>query len=173
MASKQRSEALSQWIAASRPYLPGRGPRPAGDDEVHRIAGLAPAFTDPDAWRDNAAWLAGVDLYRAGFFWEAHEVWEPVWMNARPNSRERILTQAMIQLTNAALKQQLQRHGAAARLAEISSGLLADIASPQVAAMGVVPATMVQSVADYAKALRRGEHNAPRPPIQLASLIVD
>ena len=52
----------------------------------------------------HPAFLFGVDLFNTGFFWEAHEVWEPIWMALAPNSRERIGCQALIQGANACLK---------------------------------------------------------------------
>lgn len=97
------------------PHIPGRTPRPESGAFI-KIADRAPDPTDPEKWRDNEAWLAGFDLYRAGYFWEAHEVWEPVWMNAGPNSPERRLAQGLIQLANACLKLVMERPRAALRL---------------------------------------------------------
>ncbi|MCV2887400.1 DUF309 domain-containing protein [Ruegeria aquimaris] len=62
------------------------------------------------------AWRAGWQLYGAGYFWEAHEVWEPVWMQLPPNSAARHVVQASIQLANAELKIQMDRPRAARRL---------------------------------------------------------
>ena len=42
-----------------------------------------------EALAECAAWRIGLAFYRAGFHWEAHEVLEPVWTAAPPNSRER------------------------------------------------------------------------------------
>lgn len=58
----------------------------------------------------------GRALYEAGYFWEAHEAWEPVWMAAAPNSAERAGLQAMIQLANARLKLVMGQEGAVARI---------------------------------------------------------
>ena len=64
-----------------------------------------------------AAFRYGVDLFNTGYFWEAHEVWEPVWMALAPNSRERCACQALIQGANACLKLRYGRGKAFARLA--------------------------------------------------------
>ena len=93
---------------------------------MYDIAARAPDVTEPDTWRDNAPYLLGVRLYAAGFFWEAHEVWEPVWMRARPNSRERALLQGLIQLANAGLKAALGRPNAARRLARLAAAHFGD-----------------------------------------------
>jgi hypothetical protein len=66
-----------------------------------------------DHWQDNAAYLYGHRLLEAGFYWEAHEVWEAVWMNCRPNSTEKVLLQALIQQANARLKRKMGKVNAA------------------------------------------------------------
>lgn len=71
------------------------------------------------------AWLAGWELLDAGCFWEAHEVWEAVWLALPQNSAERRFVQAAIQLANGLLKQKMGRPRAALRLGELSrSGLV-------------------------------------------------
>ena len=71
-------------LPASR-HVPGRGPRPEGG-------------SGDDAFRH------GVDLFNNGYWWEAHEAWEAVWMGLAPNSAERHGIQAMIQVANCFLK---------------------------------------------------------------------
>ena len=66
-------------------------------------AGVPGRFAPEEAAR-HPAFLFGVDLFNTGFFWEAHEVWEPCWMALAPNSRERTACQALIQGANACLK---------------------------------------------------------------------
>lgn len=151
------------WPLPPEPYLPGRNARPGDDDDVHRIARAAPDPTEPDMWAQNEAWLAGVRLYSAGFFWEAHEVWEPVWMNARPNSRERLLVQGVIQVANAALKQKMGRIPAAARLAGLSANLIAESSRPCIMLMGVDVAALSLAIAQYCECLGC-DHDAAKPP---------
>lgn len=131
--------AAYDWPLPLEPYLPGLTKRPDGDDDVHRVAAMAPDPTDPKAWRENAAYLAGFRLYNAGFGWEAHEVWEPVWMHAAPHSAERYLLQGLIQLANARLKFAMKRDRAGGRLVGIAAGLLehADYAARGEDVMGV------------------------------------
>ena len=52
----------------------------------------------------QATWCFGLYLFDSGYYWEAHEVLESVWHHSAPNSRERALVQAVIQIANAALK---------------------------------------------------------------------
>jgi hypothetical protein len=83
--------------------------RPATENVPDRIA--------PAALPDQLAFRYGVDLYNTAFYWEAHEVWEPVWMALPPNSRERSACQALIQAANALLKLRFGRARAFGRLA--------------------------------------------------------
>lgn len=101
-------------------HLPGVNARPA-DGLLAAVGALAPAVTrDADA-AANPAWIYGLRLIGEGYFWEAHEVLEPVWRNAAPNRRERFLVQAVIHLANAALKHRLGRPRAAARLVRLAA----------------------------------------------------
>ncbi|WP_245409773.1 DUF309 domain-containing protein [Pararhizobium haloflavum] len=127
------------WPLPGEPYLPGLTARPSGADDVHRVADLAPDPTDAQAWRANAPYLAGFRLYNAGFGWEAHEVWEPVWMHARSHSAERYMVQGLIQLANARLKWTMGRTNASVRLAGIARECLlqARFASTDALVMGV------------------------------------
>ncbi len=66
--------------------------------------------------RASDAWQGGWVLFDQGFFWEAHEVWEPVWMCLPRHSDERTMVQACIQLANAHLKKIMGRPNAVLRL---------------------------------------------------------
>ncbi len=34
---------------------------------------------EPTNWRGSAEYLEGIALFNAGYYWEAHEVWERLW----------------------------------------------------------------------------------------------
>ena len=105
-------------------FLPGQTPEHAGQElSVIRatVAGV-PA----DRLTTTAAWTFGLDFLRDGYFWEAHEVLEAVWLALPPNSAERVLCQGLIQLANAGLKQVMQRDTAAARLRQIARDRIAE-----------------------------------------------
>lgn len=96
-------------------HIPGRNDRP---DE---------AFFDAVKAEKETAWLYGMRLFNSGFYWEAHEVLEPVWFDARPNSRERHLVQAIIHLANGLLKEAMARPNARRRLAGLARGRLFEV----------------------------------------------
>lgn len=96
-------------------YIPGQTPR---HDEA-LFAGLG-ASVDADDLTQSLAWRAGLHYLERGFFWEAHEALEPVWMATAPNSAERHMVQALIQFANASLKAAMQRPKAVLRLCDIA-----------------------------------------------------
>ena len=104
-------------------HLPGTGTKP-DSDFLHLITLRASEHTTDSTAADNVAWLYGIRLFNATFYWEAHEVWETVWMNATPNSRERSLVQACIHLTNAKLKFLLGNEKAADKLCKLTTDSL-------------------------------------------------
>lgn len=65
----------------------------------------------------TTAWQIGRAFFAEGYFWEAHEMWEAVWLAAPPNSAEKLLVQAFIQTANAGLKRKMGQQKAADRLA--------------------------------------------------------
>jgi uncharacterized protein len=139
-------------------HVPGRTARPV-ESPAFGVAEAAPAATDPDRWRENEAWLYGFDLYAHGFFWEAHEVWEPVWMGAVPNSSARLVAQAMIQLTNACLKLVMVRPKAALRLIDHAAVCILD--AGQVPVMGVDVAMLAREIDAFREIVR--EHGEANP----------
>ncbi len=107
-------------------HVPGRNPRHAAA-LFAPVKAATPGETRSDTAAANPAWRHGLALLDAGLFWECHEALEPVWMNARPNSRERILVQAVIQIANAGLKRAMDRPRAAERLTAIALDLIGEL----------------------------------------------
>ncbi len=99
----------------SHAHVPGSGSAP-DLGPLERAKDLTPAVTRAAEWQENVPYLYGHDLLQAGYYWEAHEVWEAVWLATPANGPERFLLQALIQNANARLKSGMQRENAAARL---------------------------------------------------------
>ena len=106
-------------------YVPGRTPRhPEGTFDALRDTARAGQM--PDVLAQSAAFRAGLHYLDTGFYWEAHEVLEPVWMALPQGSAERFFVQALIQLANGRLKLVMERPKAALRLALIARDHLGD-----------------------------------------------
>ncbi|MGB5213166.1 MAG: DUF309 domain-containing protein, partial [Anderseniella sp.] len=107
-------------------HVPGSGSAP---DLVplEQAKDLTPAVTRAAEWQGNVPYLYGHDLLQAGYNWEAHEVWEAVWLATPANGPERLLLQALIQKANARLKSAMQRENAAIRLQEQVEELRIDL----------------------------------------------
>jgi uncharacterized protein len=119
-------------------FLPGRTPAHEGA-ELAVIRATVDAVSS-DRLTTTAAWTFGLDFLRDGYFWEAHEVLEAVWLALPPNSAERVLCQGLIQLANAGLKQVMQRDPAAARLRQIArDGIAEGVARGGLERLGLDP----------------------------------
>ncbi|WP_435139990.1 DUF309 domain-containing protein [Pseudopelagicola sp. nBUS_19] len=69
-------------------------------------------------------WKLAIACLQEGYFWEAHELFEPIWLACPAGSLEKRLTQGLIQLANAALKRRMQRPNAVQRLQQLARELL-------------------------------------------------
>ena len=167
---------------------------PAGDDRLPRSAHVPGTGTAPDrepleaaktwvrrpvraeAWESDAAYRYGAALYVNGYFWEAHEVWEAVWMACPPNGAERRFLRGLIQLANAALKLRMERPRAAVRLLREAIEAFSEGSIPGTAAtfMGVPLAPLRSAAGDLARGLNEAQSEpavegilAPLRPVSL------
>lgn len=97
-------------------YTPGVSPHPVADPLGHSYSD-GEALDDINASSDpQGLFLFGVDLHNAGYWWEAHEAWETVWLKTMPNTSVRHGLRGMIQVANAHLKLHQEKPRAVARL---------------------------------------------------------
>ncbi len=113
-------------VLPEHPHHPGTG-SVAETALLSEVKATCPKVTDPDSWRKNRPYRYGWSLFEAGFYWEAHEVWEPVWLACRQNSLEKIFLRAAIQMTNACLKRVMGNRKAARRLFDHVDELLEEL----------------------------------------------
>lgn len=88
-------------------YVPdGAHPHPVTSPEghFHGRAFTAPETTTPLAWMVNPLWLFGTDLYNQRYYWEAHEVWEPLWRALDKAEPPGMFVQGLMQCAAAMLK---------------------------------------------------------------------
>jgi len=111
-------------------YLPGRDPHPRRDPRGHSRGerSLKAAYLAPSRWRDNEEYLFGVDLYNHGYLWEAHEAWENLWHLAKHDPDQASFLQGLIQCAAASLKIPMEQPRGLARLSEIGTARLEEVA---------------------------------------------
>jgi hypothetical protein len=71
----------SQQDFPSYAYIPGKTPHPRRDAQGHSFGEPEPHVDSfrVDKWYTSTAYLHGIDLFNAGFYWESHEQWEAIW----------------------------------------------------------------------------------------------
>ncbi len=104
-------------------YVPGQNVRHPEGAFDHIRASIQSDMPAGDISR-SSAFLHGLIYLDSGYFWEAHEVLEPVWMVLPRDSEERVFVQGLIQLANGYLKLNMGRLKASARLACIAADLM-------------------------------------------------
>jgi len=104
-------------------YVPGQTPRHT-EGRFAPICATARQHMSPAQLAQSEAFCTGLYYFRSGYFWEAHELFEPVWMALEEGSDDRRFLQALIQLANAQLKIKMQRPKAAKRLCMMVRDLL-------------------------------------------------
>lgn len=84
-------------------YVPGgRWPHP--NRARPREADAPPSPIKPGAWRASRPYLRGIELFNAGYYWEAHEAWEGLWMVHGRRGPTAAVLQGLIKLAASALK---------------------------------------------------------------------
>jgi hypothetical protein len=87
-------------------FVPGRSPHPVRDPEGHsynkpplQLASFAAAD-----WQSCDEYLYGIDLFNHGYWWEAHEALEAVWVAAGRQTETGLFVQGLILIAVAHLK---------------------------------------------------------------------
>ena len=128
--SMQRPVAAARRLETmlGAPYLPGgQAPRPAEEALAPFKAGLEGELEPGDLARCEAFGAARA-LFEGRYYWEAHDVFEAVWIRLPPASAERMLVAGLIQLANAGLKGRMGKPGAARRILALADRALGEAA---------------------------------------------
>ena len=98
-------------------YVSGMHPHPLRDPAGHSYGAAEAVVRPPDEsnWRECSPYLRGVDLFNAGYYWEAHESWEAVWRGAEPRSISADFFKGLIKLAAAGVKAREGRPAGVAR----------------------------------------------------------
>src|SRR5262249_8174574 len=87
-------------------YVPNVHPHPIIDPKGHsyKKEEEKPVYLPPEKWKQNDLYLFGIDLFNNGYWWEAHEAWESVWLTTQKHDLEGQFLQGLIQFSAALLK---------------------------------------------------------------------
>lgn len=106
-------------------YLPGRHPHPVRDPSGHSHGEAAPATAEPPSASDAFRW--GADLFNHGYYWEAHEAWEPLWRSTDRSAPAGRFLKGLILLSASGVKIRQGKLPAALRHARRAAHLLRDV----------------------------------------------
>ena len=127
-------------------YVPGHGlPHPVNDPAGHLYAAREQAheLSTTAELVESSRWLYAIDLFNAGFYWEAHEAWEALWHAFGRTGPEAQFIQGLIHLAAAAVKIREGKPAGVARHTQRARELLGDLKS---AAVGGFPGLTPESV---------------------------
>ena len=129
-------------------YTPGSGrPHPVRDPRGHSYGVETPQERfDPEHWRDSETYLYAIDLFNAGYWWEAHEALEALWLGSGRTGPAADFLRALIQLAAACLKVRSGNRASARRLLERGRPAL-EKAGREFA--GIATATLTSAIAGY------------------------
>lgn len=110
---------LTAYALPAEAYVPGRSPRGAVAAAIGphpAVAGLA----------QTHRWA--IDLFNHGYYWEAHEAWESIWIALGRRGSQADFIKGLIKLTAAGVKLRQRRPRGAVRHARRAAELFAGCA---------------------------------------------
>ncbi len=93
-------------------YVSGMWPHPLRDPAGHSYGTTHAPVNLPDQaeWRSCREYCYAVDLWNAGYYWEAHEQWEALWHAAGRHGPAADFFKSLIKLAAAGVKVREGRH---------------------------------------------------------------
>ena len=100
-------------------YVPGHAAHPVSNPagHSHGTEHRSPPPLTPASWQESPEYLYGIDLFNHGYYWEAHEAWEALWLAAGRHGSVADFLKGLIKLAAAGVKARegnprgVQRHG--------------------------------------------------------------
>ena len=87
-------------------FVPGQHPHPISDPRGHSYgkSNEVPEPLNPDHPEGSRPFLFAIDLFNAGYYWEAHETWEGLWIAAGRSGTVAEMLKGLIKLAAAGVK---------------------------------------------------------------------
>ena len=117
-------------------FVPGRHPHPVTNPCGHSYghSQIVPQPLKDARPRDSIEFLTAVDLFNAGYYWEAHEAWEGLWIAAGRRGVMADFLKSLIKLAAAGVKAREGQITGVERHARRSVELLRSVNTEQPAA---------------------------------------
>jgi hypothetical protein len=109
-------------------YVSGSFPHPLRDPQGHRYghpAADASQPFEPTRWAECRDYLAAIDLFNHGYYWEAHEAWEGLWHRCGRTGATADFLKGLIKLAAAGVKAREGRFEGVRRHAQRAGELFA------------------------------------------------
>ncbi|WP_245318402.1 MULTISPECIES: DUF309 domain-containing protein [unclassified Mesorhizobium] len=144
--SMSRPRLLPEKSFPGYAYLPGKHPHPIRDPLGHSYQSDPVTVVTVEESLTSNVFRWGIDLFNHGYYWEAHEAWEPLWHAAKQSAQHRLFFKGLILLAAAGVKIREGKRVAAARHAARAAALFRQVALLQSrlfeAAIGMTPAAL-------------------------------
>jgi len=120
------------------------------------------------ALAENPRWLYALDLYNAGFYWEAHEAWEGCWNALGRKTPDARFVQGLIHLAAAAVKIREGKPLGVARHSKRARELLGNLeAADGGGALGLAPESISAVVTELEHFTPACWHTARTPVVRV------
>jgi predicted metal-dependent hydrolase len=117
---------------------------------------------------DNSRWLYALDLFNAGFYWEAHEVWESFWNALGRTTTEALVVQGLIHLAAAAVKIREGKPAGVTRHSQRARELLGDLRTAGVGGtLGLAPESISAVVTELETFTPACWHTSRTPAVRV------
>lgn len=129
-------------------FVPGRNPHPVTDPRGHSYQRPehVPDPLDPRTPFASDSFQHAVDLFNAGYYWEAHEAWEQLWIAAGRTGIVADFLKGLIKLAAAGVKAREGRSVGVQRHAKRAAELLESVRGRQSEDHAVFAAIELQSL---------------------------
>jgi hypothetical protein len=149
--SMSRPRLLPEKRFPTYAYLPGKHPHPVRDPLGHSYQNDPGTVAVEEALgSDVFRW--GIDLFNHGYYWEAHEAWEPLWHAAKQSTQHRLFFKGLILLAAAGVKIREGKRVAAARHAARAAALFRQTVRAPSRLFDVALGMPTAALAEYAEA---------------------
>jgi len=153
-------------------YVPGHGlPHPVHDpaghlynvrESVNELPIVAATLAD------DPRWLYALDLFNAGFYWEAHEAWECFWHAFGRTSPDARFVQGLIHVAAAAVKIREGKPAGVTRHVKRARELLGNVqASGDGLSLGLDPESVSAVVSECETSIKACWHTSRTPVVRV------